>query len=136
MIFDKDFLEKLLSEAQASPRLRQHYDLHNSTQDGSQRMLNALQSGSLVDIHRHSNTSETVAILRGAVTEIFYDEKGVECGRYELSPAIGNMVLQIPAGQWHMLIPREPSVILEAKDGGMSLFWELTFGRGNRCRLY
>ena len=64
------------------------------------------------------------------------DEKGVECGRYELSPAIGNMVLQIPAGQWHMLIPREPSVILEAKDGGMSLFWELTFGRGNRCRLY
>ena len=136
MLINQELLDDLLAKTADSPRLRVNLDLRNSSEDTSQRMLNALQSGSLVDIHRHSNTSETVAILRGAVTEIFYDEKGVECGRVELSPAIGNMVLQIPAGQWHMLIPREPSVILEAKDGGMSLFWELTFGRGNRCRLY
>ena len=136
MLINQELLDDLLAKTADSPRLRVNLDLRNSSEDTSQRMLNALQSGSLVDIHRHSDTSETVAILRGAVTEIFYDEKGVECGRYELSPAIGNMVLQIPAGQWHMLIPREPSVILEAKDGGMSLFWELTFGRGNRCRLY
>ena len=128
MLINQELLDDLLAKTADSPRLRVNLDLRNSSEDTSQRMLNALQSGSLVDIHRHSNTSETVAILRGAVTEIFYDEKGVECGR--------NMVLQIPAGQWHMLIPREPSVILEAKDGGMSLFWELTFGRGNRCRLY
>ena len=123
MLINQELLDDLLAKTADSPRLRVNLDLRNSSEDTSQRMLNALQS-------------ETVAILRGAVTEIFYDEKGVECGRYELSPAIGNMVLQIPAGQWHMLIPREPSVILEAKDGGMSLFWELTFGRGNRCRLY
>ena len=115
MLINQELLDDLLAKTADSPRLRVNLDLRNSSEDTSQRMLNALQSGSLVDIHRHSNTSETVAIL---------------------SPAIGNMVLQIPAGQWHMLIPREPSVILEAKDGGMSLFWELTFGRGNRCRLY
>ena len=93
MLINQELLDDLLAKTADSPRLRVNLDLRNSSEDTSQRMLNALQSGSLVDIHRHSNTSETVAILRGAVTEIFYDEKGVECGRYELSPAIGNICL-------------------------------------------
>lgn len=83
MLINQELLDDLLAKTADSPRLRVNLDLRNSSEDTSQRMLNALQSGSLVDIHRHSNTSETVAILRGAVTEIFYDEKGVECGRYE-----------------------------------------------------
>lgn len=117
MIIDDNLLNGLLGKAKSSPRLRVNLDLRNSSEDISQRMLNALQPGSFVDIHRHPNTSETVVILCGAVTEIFYDDKGVECARYELSPSTGNVALQIPSGQWHTLIPREPSVIMEAKDG-------------------
>ena len=118
MLINQELLDDLLAKTADSPRLRVNLDLRNSSEDTSQRMLNALQSGSLVDIHRHSNTSETVAILRGAVTEICYDEKGVECGRYELSPAIGNMVLQIPAGQWHMLDPSGTFSYLRGKGWG------------------
>lgn len=136
MLINQELLDDLLAKTADSPRLRVNLDLRNSSEDTSQRMLNALQSGSLVDIHRHSNTSETVAILRGRSRRSSMMRRGWSAAVMSCLPAIGNMVLQIPAGQWHMLIPREPSVILEAKDGGMSLFWELTFGRGNRCRLY
>lgn len=65
MLINQELLDDLLAKTADSPRLRVNLDLRNSSEDTSQRMLNALQSGSLVDIHRHSNTSETVAILRG-----------------------------------------------------------------------
>ena len=106
MIFDKDFLEKLLSEAQASPRLRQHYDLRNSTQDGSQRMLNALMPETEVPIHRHESTAETVVCLTGRLEVILLeklpDEMGLETYRVlsqqPLCPAEGRYGMQIPAG--------------------------------------
>ncbi|MDD4590205.1 MAG: WbuC family cupin fold metalloprotein [Parabacteroides sp.] len=117
MLIDNKLMDDLLEKAITNVRKRVNFDLRDSDDDNSQRMLNALQPGSFIDIHRHPNTSETLVVLRGAVTEIFYDEKGVECERYELSVADGNIGLQIPAGTWHTLIPREPSVIIEVKDG-------------------
>lgn len=117
MLISKELFNGLLVRTAENPYLHVKQDLLNRENDTSQCMLNALQPVSFVDIYRHSNTSETVVILRGAVTEIFYDNKGVKCARYELPQMTDNIALQIPEGQWHTLIPHEPSVIMEAKDG-------------------
>lgn len=114
---DNKLLEGLLSQAAASPRLRMNYDLRNSETDGSQRMLNALQPGTVLPIHRHRATAETVILLRGRIDEVFYDNAGHETARFHLDPSTGSYGLQIPAGQWHSLVALEPSVLFEAKDG-------------------
>lgn len=75
-------LDKLTEEAKASPRLRMNYDLRNGEGDQSQRMLNAIEPGSPIPIHRHQNTSETVVCLRGRLVEEFYQEvQGSRCSR-------------------------------------------------------
>ena len=77
MIIDKQLLDNLTAQAQASPRLRMNFDLRDSVEDDSQRMLNAIEPGSVVPIHRHRKTSETVVVLRGRVVEEYYDDAGV-----------------------------------------------------------
>lgn len=120
-IFDKDFLEDLLIQARACSRLRQHYDLRNSSGDTSQRMLNALLPGTVVPIHRHEDTAETVICLKGKVEEILYEKVGVdefkEISRTLLSPEDGVYGMQLPAGVWHTVEVVEMAVIFEAKDG-------------------
>ena len=112
-------LDKLTAEAKASPRLRMNLDLRNGNDDTSQRMLNAIEPGSEVPIHRHQKTSETVVCLRGRVVEEYYDELERTCTEsIELSPNGPVVALNIPAGQWHTLRSLESgSVILEMKDG-------------------
>ena len=77
MKIDNTLLDELTAQAQASPRLRMNMDLRNSAADTSQRMLNAIEPGSVVPIHRHQKTSETVVVLRGRVVEEYYDDAGV-----------------------------------------------------------
>ena len=112
-------LDKLTAEAKASPRLRMNLDLRNSAEDQSQRMLNAIEPGSVVPIHRHQKSSETVVCLRGRLVEEFYDELERICTeRIELSPNGPVVALNIPAGQWHTVHALESgTVILEMKDG-------------------
>ena len=112
-------LDKLTAEAKASPRLRMNMDLRNSDADQSQRMLNAIEPRSVVPIHRHQKSSETVVCLRGRLVEEFYDELERICTeRIELSPNGPVVALNIPAGQWHTLRALESgSVILEMKNG-------------------
>jgi len=117
MIIDNALLDELEAQAKDSPRLRQNLDLRTSNEDSSQRMLNALMPGTQVSVHRHNETTETVVVLRGSVEEILFDNNGVECARYTLSRESGNFALQIPKGQWHTVVVKEPCVILEAKDG-------------------
>ena len=128
MLFDKELLDSLSAQAQASPRLRMNLDLRNSDADSSQRMLNAIEPGSVVPIHRHQKTSETVVVLRGRVVEEYYDDAGVLEALYELAAggdarSVSGMTevacaLNIPAGQWHTLRALESgTVILEMKDG-------------------
>ncbi len=117
MIIDEVFLEGLLEEAAESERRRVNYDLRTSEADQSQRMINVLLPGTLVPIHRHRETAETVVVLSGRLVEVFYDGDGVECGRYDLCPAEGRFGLQIPKGMWHTVIVTEPCVMMEAKDG-------------------
>ncbi len=117
MIIDEILLDSLLEQATESERRRTNFDLRTSIDDSSQRMLNVLLPGTQVPIHRHQETSETVVVLSGRLTEVFYDDRGVECARYDLCPADGRYGLQIPKGMWHTVIVNEPCVIFEAKDG-------------------
>jgi cupin fold WbuC family metalloprotein len=112
-------LDKLTEEAKSSPRLRMNMDLRNTTEDKSQRMLNAIEPGSPLPIHRHKNTSETVVCLRGRLVEEYYDELERICtDAIELSPNGPVVALNIPAGQWHTVRALESgTVIMEVKDG-------------------
>lgn len=129
MEIDNKFISKLLSEAAENPRLRQNYDLRTSSDDNSQRMLNALLPGTVVPIHRHPHSTENVLLLHGKLVEVLYEEEragdGIEkdvrrlheTARIVLDPSSGNYGCVVPAGTWHTVEVLEPSVIYEAKDG-------------------
>ena len=118
MIIDNTIFDNLTDQAKASPRLRMNLDLRNSDADSSQRMLNALEPGTVLPIHRHCSTSETVAILRGRAVQWLYDAEGnvTEKGLLEVGGCIPAM--SVEKGQWHRLECLESgTVILEMKDG-------------------
>ena len=116
MIIDKQILDNLTKQAKESTRLRQAMDLRNSSEDGSQRMLNALEPGTVMPIHRHKETSETCVCVRGHFEEYFYDVEGNLTDTIDMLP--GGTVLNIEAGQWHSLKCLESgTILLEAKDG-------------------
>lgn len=119
MVITQAILDKLTEEAKASPRLRMNMDLRNGAEDQSQRMLNAIEPGSELPIHRHQKTSETVVCLRGRLVWEFYDELERICtDRIELSPNGPVVALNVPAGQWHTVKALESgSCILECKEG-------------------
>lgn len=112
-------LDGLTEQAKASPRLRKNYDLRNSAADNSQRMLNAIEPGSVIPIHRHQKSTETVVCLRGKLVWEYYDELERICTEsIEVSPNGPVVALNIPIGQWHTLRSIESgTVILEIKDG-------------------
>ena len=136
-LLDKDLLSELHQKAASNERLRQNFDLRTTTEDGSQRMLNALQPRTKVPIHRHLKTSETVVCLEGCLDWVFYEElptvaeggpvhdgetaadesQFVETARFRVCPREGLFGIQVPLGAWHSVEVHEPSTILEAKDG-------------------
>ena len=121
---DKQLLQELLVKAANADRKRTNFDLRTSADDTSQRMLNALLPGTIVPIHRHEGTTETVICLCGKLDEIVYTEHIAEdgqvvykeCQRIRLSPLQGDYGCQVPKGAWHTVEVLEPSVIFEAKD--------------------
>ena len=118
MIIDKSILDSLTASARSSPRLRLNFDLRNTPSDKSQRMLNAIEPGTVMPIHRHRSSSETVVCIRGHFEEYFYDENGQITDVIDMVP--GGVVLNVPLGQWHSLKSLESgTVLLEAKDGGL-----------------
>jgi len=112
-------LDTLTEQAKASPRLRMNYDLRNTPDDQSQRMLNALEPGTVLAIHRHPHSSETVVCLRGHLREIFYDElERRVTDVIDLQPGGPCVALNIPIGQWHTVEVLESGTItMEVKDG-------------------
>lgn len=121
MVLDKAFLDQLTSEAMVNPRLRKNYDLRNSENDQSQRMLNAIEPGTVMPIHRHPNTSTTVIIIRGKMRQNFYDDNGTLIESVILDAEGDTRAVQIEQGRWHNLESLESGTILfEAKEGA----WE------------
>ena len=118
MVVDKSLLDYLSEQAKANPRLRQAMDLRNSPEDQSQRMLNALEPGTVMPIHRHHASSETVVILRGRIRWIFYDDQGRITESTELRSDGDVRMLNVEKDRWHSLECLESgSVLYESKDG-------------------
>ena len=137
MVINEKLLSDLYEKAASSERLRHAFDLRTTPKDGSQRMLNVLQPGTHVAIHRHSMSAETNICIEGCLDVIFYEElPTVDCGgqvhdgeraldetafvevaRFRLCPREGKYGIQIPKMVWHTVEVHEPSTIFEAKDG-------------------
>ncbi len=118
MKITQDLLNELTAKAKSSPRLRMNLDLRNSAADGSQRMLNAIEPGSPLPIHRHMKSSETVVCLRGHLREVFYDADGRVIDTIDLIPGGPVVGLCIPIGQWHTVeVLENVTVIMEVKEG-------------------
>ena len=116
MIINKEILDGLTAKAKESPRLRCNLDMRNSSDDQSQRMLNALEPGTVMPIHRHKGSSETCICIRGHFEEYFYDKDGNLTETIDMVP--GGVILNIEKGQWHSLRCLESGTVLfEAKDG-------------------
>ena len=134
---DKQLIRELFDKAVVSERKRRNFDLRTSPNDGGQRMLNALMPGTVVPIHRHPMSNETVICLSGKLVEVIYEEEDIttdfpmgmdaqdvpsgkrfkESARYVLDPSVGDFGCVVPAGAWHTVEVLEPCVIFEAKDG-------------------
>lgn len=118
MVINQALLDNLTEQAKANPRLRQSYDLRNSAEDNSQRMLNALEPGTIMPIHRHHGSSETVVLLRGKIEWVFYDNEGNETERVVLDANGEPRMLNVERDRWHSLVClAEGSVLYESKDG-------------------
>lgn len=118
MIIDQDLLNHLSDEARKNSRLRASFDLRNSTEDLSQRMLNAIEPGTVIPIHRHQHSSETLIIIRGKLREFLYDDSGALDKVVEMEAGGTCTIMQIEKGQWHSLeCLRSGTIIFEAKDG-------------------
>ena len=118
MVLDTNLLDALTAQAKVSPRLRMNFDLRNSPNDQSQRMLNALEPGTVMPIHRHRHSSETVVVLRGKVKWVYYNDKKEVTDTFIVAPGSDLVGLSVPMGQWHSLECLETgTVIFESKDG-------------------
>lgn len=118
MIIDQQLLDSLTLQAKRSPRLRQAYDLRNSVEDKSQRMLNALEPGTELPIHRHRATSEVTSVVRGRLRQNMYDDNGKQIETFVASANSFPNFYVTPCGMWHNTESLESgTVIFEAKDG-------------------
>ena len=136
-LINDELLSSLHKEASESARLRKNFDLRTTPEDSSQRMINALEVGTKIPIHRHMDTSETVVCMEGCFDEVFYEELPdidasgpvhngetaldesmfKEIARVRICPREGVYGLQVPKMAWHTIDVHEPSAIFEAKDG-------------------
>ena len=111
-------MDSLSQQAKESPRLRQAFDLRTTPNDSSQRILNAVKPGTILPIHRHRGSTETIIVLRGKVVQHYYDDNGNKTASYELAPNSAQVGMSVPVGQWHALESlEEGSIIFECKDG-------------------
>lgn len=118
MKIDKTLLDDLSARASKNPRLREAYDLRTSPEVASQRMLNAIEPGTVLPIHRHRDTAETIVVVRGRAEELFYDDNGNITERVMMAPNTDCYGVHVEAGRWHSIVSLEPgTVIVEGKDG-------------------
>lgn len=118
IIIDTELLDSISSEAKANNRLRKNFNLHESLNEPVQRLMNALEPGTNIPVHRHRNTDETYLVLRGSLNIVTYNENKEVIERILLNPLKGTYGVSVPAGQWHSVETLETNtVIFEIKEG-------------------
>ena len=125
MILDDKLLDEVTARAKTSERLRMNFNLHDSLDAKAQRLLNALEPGTVLPVHRHPHTDETYVILRGrfesndnAYWSVTCDQHGRQTQRFALDPLKGVYGIHVPKGQWHTLeVLESGTVLFEVKDG-------------------
>lgn len=116
-LINQQLLDTVIAEAQSSPRLRMNYNLHSDLNDKCQRLLNAMEPGTIMPIHHHK-VAEVYFLLQGRIRVMTYDEEGQETSSVMLDPKEGNYGVQIPPNTWHSLeVYESGSVIFEVKEG-------------------
>lgn len=116
MVINRQILDDLTRRAKNSPRLRMNMDLRNGPDDQSQRMLNAIEPGTVLPIHRHRDSSVTIVCIRGHFEELLYDDDGNLIEVIDMFP--GGTVINLPVGQWHSIKSLESgTILLECQDG-------------------
>jgi cupin fold WbuC family metalloprotein len=117
-ILNLELLNSITAKAKESPRLRMNYNFHESPESKAQILLNSLEPGTVLPVHRHQNTSETYILLKGSLKVLIYSENKELLSSTELDPANGVYGVEIPAGQWHKVEVLETgTVIFEVKEG-------------------
>ena len=117
-LINEEMLDRVTGEAKRSPRLRMNYNFHETLDAKAQRLLNALEPGTVLPVHRHCQTAETYLVLRGVIKVLFYDDRKRLLETFLLDPREGNYGVHIPKGQWHTLeVLESGTVIFEVKDG-------------------
>ena len=117
-LINEELLDRVTGEAKRSPRLRMKYNFHETLDAKAQRLLNALEPGTVLPVHRHCQTAETYLVLRGVIKVLFYDDRKRLLETFLLDPREGNYGVHIPKGQWHTLeVLESGTVIFEVKDG-------------------
>lgn len=118
MVIDKKLLDKVSAEAKESPRLRMNFNFHQSLDEKCHRFLNAVEPGTVVEIHRHPTKDETFVILRGKVKVTTHNDYGSIIESVVLCAEEGRYGVNIPKGVWHTLESLESgSCIFECKEG-------------------
>ena len=117
-LIDNILLQDVCQQATASPRLRMNHNFHNRLDAPAQRLINALQPGTELPIHRHRHTAETYILLQGSLRVMFYNDDKTLAEEVTLSRDSGVLGVHIPAGQWHTLeVLEADTAIFEVKDG-------------------
>ena len=127
-LINEELLAELRGKAKESERKRTNFDLRNTPEDTSQRMLNVMEVGTFIPVHRHLDSSETFVCIKGKMDVVFYEETpdsvvgeslqgGQEVRRVRVCPADGVYGVQIPKAAWHTVEVLEPTVIIGVMDG-------------------
>ena len=74
-VIDEELLNEVSERAKSSPRLRMNYNFHEDLSDKCQRLLNALEPGTVMPIHHHK-VDEMFVVLRGRVNVTIHNDKG------------------------------------------------------------
>ncbi|MPM95412.1 hypothetical protein SDC9_142566 [bioreactor metagenome] len=118
IIINNTLLDTITEKAQTSPRLRMNFNLHDSLDSPVQRLMNALEPGTELPIHRHRHTDETYIVLRGAIKVFLYNDDKTLKEQVLLNPCDGEYGINIPAGQFHTVeVLEKGTVIFEVKEG-------------------
>jgi len=116
-VINEELLNEVSEQAKASPRLRMNYNFHEDLSDGCQRLLNALEPGTIIPIHHHK-VDEMFVVLRGRLNVTIYNDEGKVIQSVELSLSSGNYAVNIKAGEWHSVESLESgTMIMEVKEG-------------------